>query len=1041
MEESAFWQVKLAARLHDPAEKALVLLRDPAGHENGTSLALARLLGLFEPEGESIPPDQENVLSALLFREGIPRKIFKTIQRADWWASAADRPQWPMERASVVTPSGERRSFRVADWAQVRWHQSAVLIHPLSGESFELPGGLREVDIDDVKRRSFHHFAHLLNKLGAGEESSRDWRKIALAFWRFGPELVEPADAGKLGELWRLLPADTRVPDHSIWDHLDLVSALAGAVAFDGRGEAALLAFALGPVQGFIEQARKTDDLWAGSHLLSRLAWEAVKPLCEEFGPDAVIFPRLRGLALVDLWLRDEMGLPAELFDGLPWRGRAPDANPLFSAALPNRFIAIVPASKAEEIAARCRERTRQWFLDLGLRVVDRLLETAGFRQPHSPREESIPAYQQVREQLAGFPEVHWAAVPFSLIRPQDLEKQTDLDVSLLQEAMAPFYGVQPQQPAGFLATHAWRVLKRAIDLGDQTIFYKPNPGVLYPAIYELTERLLATAKSARVFEQKREEGWRCSLTGEAEWLTTDRNHLTVPPGKRRSRNDERGFRVGEHVETLWTRIADAEPSWAKPREHLGALAAIKRLWPTLSAEEVATETGETTSRFVVSTHTMALAHQLEQWLERVTSEREILRELREEFERARAGRACLPRRLIQQLQRRKEAPEKAFLLDFARWIPARLDEAREQSEQAYARAGKLVRKAFATKESGPDGPPLETYYALLLMDGDHMGAILSGDPETSIPFSESFHPQIRQAAMQWAAGIPAVQAYLRERRPVSPNRHLAISAALNDFSQVLVPHIVEECFPGRLIYAGGDDVMAMLPVADVLDAARLLRWAFSGANPDDQSEDWGSPRCNGKLILKSGFALLGGRLMRMMGPKATSSCGIVIAHHQAPLGFVLRQLREAERSAKSYRRADAAGRLVDRNAIHITVVKRSGSTLEISLDWDKPLRLLVESRDFLAHPKVSRRAVYNALQWLAHLPVTNGKPDRQMLEGLIAYQFSRQAEAEASVLVPELAAGLAAQAVRHANAIKWLENFLSVAEFLAREQRSGDRL
>lgn len=42
----ALWQTKLAARLHDPAEKALVLLRDPEGHENGTSLAAARLLGL-----------------------------------------------------------------------------------------------------------------------------------------------------------------------------------------------------------------------------------------------------------------------------------------------------------------------------------------------------------------------------------------------------------------------------------------------------------------------------------------------------------------------------------------------------------------------------------------------------------------------------------------------------------------------------------------------------------------------------------------------------------------------------------------------------------------------------------------------------------------------------------------------------------------------------------------------------------------------------------------------------------------------------------
>ena len=47
------WQTKLAACLHDPAEKALVLLRDPEGHENGTNLAAARLLGLnaLGPDG------------------------------------------------------------------------------------------------------------------------------------------------------------------------------------------------------------------------------------------------------------------------------------------------------------------------------------------------------------------------------------------------------------------------------------------------------------------------------------------------------------------------------------------------------------------------------------------------------------------------------------------------------------------------------------------------------------------------------------------------------------------------------------------------------------------------------------------------------------------------------------------------------------------------------------------------------------------------------------------------------------------------------
>lgn len=114
------WQTKLAARIHDPAEKALVLLRDPAGHENGTSKALKRLLGLDALRAETLDPDNE-VLSKVVFKKGLPVKIYRHVQRADWWAAAADRPQWPMEEITVTTKKGEEKTLKVADWAQVRW--------------------------------------------------------------------------------------------------------------------------------------------------------------------------------------------------------------------------------------------------------------------------------------------------------------------------------------------------------------------------------------------------------------------------------------------------------------------------------------------------------------------------------------------------------------------------------------------------------------------------------------------------------------------------------------------------------------------------------------------------------------------------------------------------------------------------------------------------------------------------------------------------------------------------------------------------------
>lgn len=1019
MNDEKLWQTKLAARIHDPAEKALVLLRDPEGHENGTSRALKRLLGLDQPP-ENIDPDNDEVLSRVIFKKGLPLDIYRHVQRADWWAAAADRPQWPMQEITVTTKKGDEKTLKIADWAQVRWTGAPVLIHPLTGEQYDLGkyGGLGDTDIKTIKQKSFDHFSRLLVSLGAKEEKPQDWRKILLAFWRFGPELVEDEDFGKLGALWELLPADTRVPDHSIWDHLDLTSAFAGAFAADPNGEAALLALSIGPVQSFIAAARKMDDLWAGSHLLSRLAWEAMRPVCEQLGPDAILFPRLRGIPQVDLWLRDAMGLPDELFKGCEWNKGASDANPLFSAALPNRFVAVVPASQAKAIAQDCTASVRQRLQDLGANVVRRLLQAAGY-----DLKTTTTPYEQMKAQLAGFPEVYWAAVPFSLIRCRDEAKQRDLDVSGLLGTMAPFFGVAPGTPCGFLATPAWQVLQKEIGWGDGTTFFAPNPGVLYPAVYDLAERVLAAAKAARAFAQQTHEGWRDSLSGEAEWLTIDRELLNTPAGKRRSRKDKRGFKENEHVETLWTKVADEKPSWAKEGEHLGALAAIKRLWPTIFAEEVgkALSAGEKVEkidvgRFVISTHTMALAHQLDQWLERggLTAEG-LAGKLKD------AEPVALPRRLVRRHR------ENHALAD-ARRIPGLLEAARENKddEKALNEAQQLIKRTFAAA-LGKDEAGLETYYALVMMDGDRMGAILSGDEATAIPYRESFHPEVRTGFDERSKMQPLIQRYGKQKRPISPNRHLAISGALNDFSQTVVRHVVEEEHLGRVIYAGGDDVLAMLPVADLLSCLQRLRHAYSGTLPEDEKKDWGDLRKDrDRLHCKGGFAYLNGRLMRMMGKNATASAGAVIAHHQAPLAAVLRELRAAEKRAKTEG---------ERDAFSITVIKRSGGALRLTAKWGEPLTLLGDLVEFLRDEDTSRRAVYHSLEWLKDLPDPEQQPD--MLEALLAYQLARQSGNDPRA--PGLAKRLTELAKAQKDSRRWLANFLTVAEFIARETRSKD--
>ena len=183
--------------------------------------------------------------------------------------------------------------------------------------------------------------------------------------------------------------------------------------------------------------------------------------------------------------------------------------------------------------------------------------------------------------------------MPFALIKPRDSAKQNNLDTTQLSAAMAPFFGVEPNQPSGFLASPAWQVLKDDMAWDDRTTFWSPNPGTLYPAVFDLAERALAAAKAARTFAQLPQTGWRCSLTGESEWLTTEPAQLQQ---SYRQQND-----------TLWAKVHQAKKSWAKSGEHLGGLAAIKRLWPTLFAEQVSQATGKDCARFVVSTHTCLL--------------------------------------------------------------------------------------------------------------------------------------------------------------------------------------------------------------------------------------------------------------------------------------------------------------------------------------------------------------------------------------------------------------------------------------------------
>lgn len=968
-EDNKPWLAKLAAWTHDPAEKALVLLRDPAGHEGGTVRELRKRL----------------------FPDGLPTNIRDAVKRGDHWASAADRPQFG---------SGGRNA-----WAQVRFDQQPVLIHPLSGEEYDL-GKLADIDPAHIKAVSQTHFDELV--------VDGDAKKTALNFWRFGPGI----DAD-IRTLWRLLPADTRVPDHTIWAHLDLTAAFATAFTADTQGDAALLAMSFGPVQDFIAAARTTSDLWAGSHLLSRLAWEGLKIIASEIGPDAVIFPQLRGVPQVDLWLKNEIGLPEERFQDCDWVKQKTDANPLFGAALPNKFVAIVPACRACELAQKVTEAMRGWVLKNAQTMLTELLEKSGFSN-----DPTLPCHAQLAEQLAGFPEVHWATVPFSLIAA-DSEGKADKDQPALASASQPFFG-KVEKP-GFLGSTVWRVLAKEIEV-EGAWFFVPNPGVLYPAIYDLLDRVAASTKSVRPFAQTKYEGYRCDLTGEAEWLTTDRTQLAF--GKQ-GRKD-----------TLWSKAAQAFPGLFRKGEHLSALAMLKRMWPRTFAQELEKTLNIKVQRYVVSTHTMALATSLERWIEDgglSANRSDEFERLIAEVEAANSPRTALPRRLVKKLHACSPQTQ-----ELAARLPGLLDQ--DDLTEDHARAlDRDIEKLIGAKP--------EAYYAFILLDGDRMGAWLSGtEPDYLLTYGDTWHPKIRHTAAQ---KFPQLAEYLGSLRAVSPARHMAISAALNDFALIMARHVVEDLCKGKLIYAGGDDVLAMVSVDDLLRCLTLLRLAYSGVWPEQEglADLLKLGNEHGMARLKRGHALLDGQLLRLMGEKATASAGAIVAHHQTPLSRVLRELRATEKRAKTQG---------GRDAFSINLLKRSGGAVHLTLPWvapgekwhyalkgsltDTPMALLIKLRDSFVG-KTSRRAAYLTQGWLEDLPAASqigGETLKNLLSANLRHQLKRQGgDGALGPLLAQIACAVGeGRSTDPHDGLKspaavLVRNMLAVAEFLAREGRT----
>lgn len=519
--------------------------------------------------------------------------------------------------------------------------------------------------------------------------------------------------------------------------------------------------FTLGPVQGFVAQARRTRDLWAGSFLLAYLTGQAMSAVINAGGK--IVFPLVHDE-------QESYEIKDPLLKAILERQKNKTiTDPPMVGTLPNCFKAQVPE---DFDINNCRQAIFEAWELMAKAVWDKFIYKAAKKGNGT---EDI-----WRRQINFFWDMAWV-----------VESTENIDGNLLERRKN------------------WR-----------------------------THRLLP------------EPGDKCTIAGNLQEIS----------GCVRARQKEK-------QDAFWQKLSTevVRPD-LRDDERLAAVTIVKRLFPQVAREAIGWEV----SLNYPSTLYMSAIH----WMEKTARNHadlavEYMQAIEKRLKRGRCKEAnvqieCLRKVLEEQKEQKGQKDQsvpniaKFFNLDANFFYKDALLNDRlwnENTEKEREKLAKILEKLEKTA-----GSP-SRFYALLLMDGDRLGALL-----------ESFDAKV-------------------------------ISQALARFTSQVQGIVTDN--NGTLIYAGGDDVLALLPLEDALVAAVALRQAYKRAFAD--------------CTLPDGEAI--------PPDKVTISAGLVYAHNTAPLKAIL---------AEAHKQLDkVAKEETGRDSVAIAVWKTSGSVLKWSAPWE----------------------------------------------------------------------------------------------------------
>ncbi len=817
-----YWNHKVKAFLHDPPDKAIHI----PGHE-------ARANRLLDALGIQASLDPAEYKAADIIASGMDRAVLPGYSPDAQKNGAIDFCRHP----AVTHPTGADGQLSLS----LPISNRKELLHQVETEMCAL---LKKDVGQFTDGRGLSE-----QSLYKGSEASFAPARFHYLFFLLRRRLAEK-NIGGLGGLWHRMPADTRIPDHSIWQHSGLVSALASCFRLSDKNQAGLMVFNIAPIQDFIGRARKLRDYWAGSIILSWLAFEGIKAVIFELGADHILYPSLHGQPLIDDLLC------AWQMDGLADK----QSNSHGVASFPNKFVCLVPVGMENEIAERIQQAIQDKWLALGQATLARVEKLVG-------PDEYIT--RQFTRQMGTYWEYSWAATPL-LVK----QNKTAIAELLPEEGITTLFA--------FVEDTDKLLAEKNINSGS-------GQGPLYGASHRLAQTMLAAGKSYRTEQREKEPGIKCDMFGEFEALRfafKDGDDHNPPPTQ---------DPFWQTLKEEWNPKSDFGRS-----ERLCAIGLVKRLAYQVcrSMDDHPLKKMFKNAGNFPSTTEMAL-HDWHRQLERHAREDSKLAAELAEF----SGNSAA------QLAQWFHAINEPEQVQRGGYEITDIDERQKQS------AGKIFLKHHKVKD-------VHKYYALLMMDGDRMGSLVNGET-LGARWKSVLHPELaaRMAGRFEEKYKKFWQKHFGETRQISPAVHAAVSEALGDFSLLSAPEIIEKKYKGRLIYAGGDDVCAIMPVSTVLAAAREIAESYGrGFVFMDEK---------GRITFPDGsWSPQPGKLAMYLGKgeNISISAGIMIAHHKKPLVRVI---------DRAHQLLDKAKKEGGRNSFCLELDKRSGGGRLFMAGWN----------------------------------------------------------------------------------------------------------